>query len=303
VILFGEKHYALPIPIKNPAVRAVMERFDEQDLPAPPPPTPARSARHNIPIAMMPNEVVIECIRRHWFYFVTKAWGAILFAIGGVIVGTLLGVTDSQDAGASPQVLAIMGIVIGAVWALGVWLNYADDFLILTTHRVIDLDRYFYVIAESAAEARYSKVQDVQVAISPLGEIFGFGTVTIETAGRAADLNMTYMPKPIEVQNRIFARIDAANSRTQRTLRRYRRMEFRRWMGFLLNDMLVDVPDVRGLPLLEATGRVRAANLRLIVGEERYEPTMPPGHVLEQTPREGTNALLGTEVTVILSSR
>ena len=111
------------------------------------------------------------------------------------------------------------------------------------------------------------------------------------------------MPKPVEVQNRIFARMDAAESRTQRTIRRYRRREFRRWMGMLLNDMVVEVPDVRGLSVLEATGRVRAANLRLIVGEERYDPNVPPGRVLEQMPREGSTALLGSEVTVLLSSR
>jgi hypothetical protein len=251
----------------------------------------------------MPNEIVLECIRRHWFACVLRAWGAFAFAIGGVVVGALLGITDGQNVGASPQVLAIMGIAIGGMWTLSVWLDYADDFLVLTTHRVIDLDRYFYVIAESAAEARYSKVQDVQVVISALGQILGFGTVSIETAGRAANLEMDYMPKPVEVQNRIFARIDAAESRTQRTIRRYRRREFRRWMGMLLNDMVVEVPDVRGLSVLEATGRVRAANLRLIVGEERYNPNVPPGRVLEQMPREGSTALLGSEVTVLLSSR
>ncbi|HEX6122962.1 MAG TPA: PH domain-containing protein [Ktedonobacterales bacterium] len=303
IILHGEKHFAEAVPIRNPAVRAVIDRFEEQDHPAPPPPTPARSARHQLSIAMLPNEVVLECIRRHWFYFLMKAWGAFAFAIGGIVVGGLLGVVDGRDVGATPQVLALMGIAIGGVWALSVWLNYADDFLVLTTHRVIDIDRYFYFIEESAAEARYSRVQDVQVTISALGELFGFGTVSIETAGRAANLEMDYMPKPIEVQNRIFARIDAAESRTQRTIRRYRRREFRRWMGMLLNDMLIEVPDLRGLSVLEATGRARAAQLRLIIGEERYDPSMPPGRVVEQMPREGSTALLASEITVVLSRR
>jgi membrane protein YdbS with pleckstrin-like domain len=299
----GEKHIAQLVPIRNPAVRAIIERFEEHDHPAPPPPTPARSARRRVPIQLLPNEFVVQCTRRHWIRYLFVAWPAFATAAGGIILGGALGAVDSADVGASPVALAILGLLIGGVWALGAWLNFADDILILTTHRVIYLERFFYVIAESSAETTYRNIQDIQIYIPPLGQIFRYGTLDVETAGRAANIKITFIPQPRELQDRIFARTDAAESRLERTLRRYRRFEFRRWIGTLLNDMLIEVPDVRGLPVLEATGRVRAAGLRLNVSEERYEPAEPPGRVLEQLPREGTTEMVGGEVRVVLSSQ
>jgi membrane protein YdbS with pleckstrin-like domain len=294
---------AQPVPINNPAMRAIMEHLEEHDHPAPPPPTPTRSARHPIPIAMLPNEFVLENIRRHWFNYLLRSWGAFAVAIGSIVVGSVLGSASTTDIGFTPVALAILGVVIGGAWALGVWLNFADDFLVLTTHRVIDLDRYFYVIAESAAEARYARIQDVQINIPLLGQLLGYGTITISTAGRAADITMDYMPKPKEIQDRIFSRIFKAEERTERTLRRIRRTEFRRWMGTMLNEMVVDVPNVVGLPLLEAAGRARAAGMRLIVTDERTLPNEPPGRVLEQSPRTATTALIDSELSVVLSGR
>ncbi len=299
----GSKHLAQPVEVRNPAVRAVMERFEEQDHPAPPPPAPHRSAHRHIPIELLPNEVVLECIHRHWFNYLMRAWGAFATALGGLLLGGLLGRGGGAEVGASPLVILVLGLVVGGIWALGVYLDFADDVLVLTTHRVIDLDRYFYVFSESAAEATYKKIQDIQVEIPTIGQMLGFGTIHIETAGRAKDLEMDYMPRPLAIQDRIFTRIDAAETRSERTARRYRRMEFRRWMGTLLNGMLADVPDVRGTSLVVAAGHTRAAGLRLVVSEERAVPGQPPGRVLDQVPRGGATALLGSEVSVIVAAR
>lgn len=253
----------------------------------------------------MPGEVVVEVIRRHWITFVMRAWPAFATAAVFVLLGGLLGVAGGvvggAAVGAAPLALVALGLLIGGGWALGVWLDYADDLLILTTHRVINLERTLYVIAQSTAEARYSTIQDIQVDIPPMGQILHFGTLDIETAGRARDIQLNFMPRPRELQDRIFARIAAAEARAEHAQRRNRRMEFSLWMGTLLNGMVPQVPDVRGLPALEAAGRVRASRLRLIVREERYEPRMPPGVVLAQTPSAGSTAVVASDVAVVLS--
>lgn len=66
-------------------------------------------------------------------------------------------------------------------------------------------------------------------------------------------------------------------------------------------ERLVSVPDVVGRPVAEARAMMERAGLRFVLQEERDEPGVEGGIVLQQTPRAGEQALVGSEVAVIAS--
>ncbi len=63
----------------------------------------------------------------------------------------------------------------------------------------------------------------------------------------------------------------------------------------------VDVPDLSGLTLDSAGEKVAALHLVLVVVDQRNDPRVPTGRVIEQTPRPGANVRRGRKMKVILS--
>ena len=62
----------------------------------------------------------------------------------------------------------------------------------------------------------------------------------------------------------------------------------------------VDVPDVRGQQLADATTALEAAGLRAAVGDQAFSDTVPKGSVIDQSPRGGT-LTKGSTVTLTVS--
>ena len=63
----------------------------------------------------------------------------------------------------------------------------------------------------------------------------------------------------------------------------------------------VDVPDLSGLTLDSAGEKAAALHLVLVVVDQRNDPRVPSGRVIEQTPRPGANVRRGRKMKVILS--
>ncbi len=63
----------------------------------------------------------------------------------------------------------------------------------------------------------------------------------------------------------------------------------------------VDVPDLSGLTLESAQMKVAPVNLVLVVVEQRNDPRVPSGRVIEQTPRPGANVRRGRKMKLIVS--
>ena len=63
----------------------------------------------------------------------------------------------------------------------------------------------------------------------------------------------------------------------------------------------VGVPDLTGLTLESAGEKVAPLKLVLVVVEQRNDPRVPSGRVIEQTPRPGANVRQGRKMKLILS--
>lgn len=127
-------------------------------------------------------------------------------------------------------VLAVAGPLC-LLWSLWVWLDWRNDTLVLTTRRLVRLERHL-LFYERQQQAPLDKVQDIAVVRSGLAAaLFGFGRVTVQTAGATGQLSFPLCPRPDGVKDEVFAQVERYRA-FQRSQRRQRmETELRRQMG------------------------------------------------------------------------
>jgi len=97
---------------------------------------------------------------------------------------------------------------VGGVWNLWNVLDWQNDLYILTSDRIIDLEKV-PLISEDRREARLQQIQDVHYVMPGfINRLLDFGDVEVETAGRAGGFTFRSVPHPRQVQAEIFARVD-----------------------------------------------------------------------------------------------
>lgn len=285
---------------QSPVARAAWEHVNsvEQDMRYPadfPDDTPPIT----VPFELLREyeERVLESISRHWIALVRGEIPPLILAFVGVILYAVTRSMGGREAG----IILVVTFAIVVVWGALQYLNYADDLLILTTQRIVDLDRVLYVVAENRRQAMYNKVQNIRVVTPLLGRVFGYGNIYIETAGRSDDLTMAHIPDANAVQDRIFQYMSASAEHREAIGRRRRRREAQLWMAELLNVLLIEAPQARGRSVLDAAQLLREAGLHMVIDSERPDPTVTPGVVVEQEPQAGSSVLRGSEIRVVLS--
>jgi beta-lactam-binding protein with PASTA domain len=63
------------------------------------------------------------------------------------------------------------------------------------------------------------------------------------------------------------------------------------------------VPALKGLTYEDAEGKLHAANLNIRLLATRYDPTVQPGLIIDQTPAPGEEVAIGYSVGVTVSKR
>jgi membrane protein YdbS with pleckstrin-like domain len=257
--------------------------------------------QRRIPIHFIEGESVIEIVYRHWFVLLVRELPAVGILAGGIALGLIMR-SFAGGAFASTMLFAI-GILGGGAWAMLIYLNYADDVFVITTHRVIDIDRFVFILADYSNDAPYARIQNVSVERGPIGILLGFGSIRVDTSGRRFPVQMTNIPHSLQVMDQIFAQMYLLRERENVGMINKQKKENHRWMATVLNEMLVEVPDVRGMPVLAAMAQARKSGLKLVVDVERPLPGTPPGRVVDQVPSPGTTELADNEMRVVLSGR
>lgn len=293
-----------PIQPKHPALQKVLDEMAKPVVVTPPPSAPHRTfggfLRRPATINYLPNEVVLDYIYRHWWVLVRRELLPAAVVAGSLVLGAII----AAFLNTTLWLVALVGVLVGAIWGGLVYLNYADDVFILTTDRIIDIDRFVFIFFEGRKQAEYSRVQDVRVSVDTLlGRILNYGDIMVETAGRLPNIDMSDIPEPFKVQDLIFSRMTALRERDAAAAANRQRMEYRRMIAATMNELLVEVPDVRRLTLLEATRRLQEAGLRLVIDSERRGGGQPPGVVMAQMPDPHATALADSEVRVVVSGR
>jgi membrane protein YdbS with pleckstrin-like domain len=292
--------------IRNQRLRQALDSADPQppDPLFPPPRRPPMNGllHRRLPIWLSPPESFVEVVYRHWIVLVARE----LVALGLLILTVLvcLGLHSlTHVSGMTIMLVALGGALLTLAYTVLTYIDWADDVFILTTHRVIDIDRVFLILAEYSSEIPLAQVQDVLVDQGFFGQLFGYGTIQVEVAGGKEPMQMRHITDPKALMSRIFAQVQAKARRDNNFEREKRRAEVHQIMGHVLDSMLIQVPDLSGLTIVGAAASIRNAGLRLLVSGERAVPGLPSGMVLEQAPLPGSMALAEGRVQVVLSGQ
>jgi membrane protein YdbS with pleckstrin-like domain len=291
------------------ATKKLQEAIDNLAQPAPLPgagPMVVRAPFHSflhrkIPIRLFEGEEVVEVVYRHWSVLVRDEIPALL--ITAVTVGAGLLLRASGGRGDTSTLLMIGGVLLGGLVGVLTYMNWADDCFVLTTHRVVDVDRLIFILNEYSNDAPYARIQEVRVQRNVVGRALGYGSIYIDTSGRKSTLQMSDIPHAFRVMDEIFRQINLQKERDAVLAQNKQKKENERWMAMVLHELVLQVPDVRGLRFVEATGQARKAGLKLVVDVERQAPGTAAGTVLDQVPGPGATALPESEVRVVLAGR
>ena len=69
-----------------------------------------------------------------------------------------------------------------------------------------------------------------------------------------------------------------------------------------LHGESVNVPDLKGMTVADATRELGLRELQAVVADSGYNETLPPGVVLAQTPKEGNSVKPGREIFLTINS-
>jgi hypothetical protein len=112
--------------------------------------------------------------------------------------------------------LAIL-LLIPIVILLGVitwqYLNWRDDYFVLTTQRVVHIERTWPFAAETE-ETLLNNVQDIyEMRPSLSANLMNFGDLVLQTAGETVEIDMNYTPNPGRVRQIISKQIERSKAR------------------------------------------------------------------------------------------
>jgi hypothetical protein len=170
-------------------------------------------------VEMNEGETIIACTRRHWVALVPQAGWPVLFVLIGILVffyrargGTLIAgwpVFDIVPELASVQrfdrtnLILLAVIVLGIVYAVYLYFEWIDDYLILTTERVITWNQVL-LGKHSQSQIKIDDVQNVSATTKTyLQHWLNFGTITITSASFGTKLVFERAYAPREIQGKI----------------------------------------------------------------------------------------------------
>lgn len=145
------------------------------------------------------GENIILVVRSHWIIYLPQVIGAILVLIlPWILLALIPGLKSSVGMFLA---LLITGLIMGASVVIDAFVKWLYNVSIITDQRVIDLD-FPNIMAHSMAEAQLEKIEDVShKQIGLLGSFFDVGTVYVQTAGTAQNIEFQNVPRPRDVED------------------------------------------------------------------------------------------------------
>ncbi len=176
------------------------------------------------------DETVLQVWRRHWWALARHAWIAVVVAIVMFGVAMLI-------AGQAPVLaLAAAGLAVVVPGIIGAYLYYdwQDDSVILTDQRLVRIWHRLISFETTISEIPLDQVLEINTSI-PAADVFarlyGYGDITVKTAGRGTNLFLDMMPNPMGVQTMIFTQRDRFRDRAEQRKRDTVRTDVQQALG------------------------------------------------------------------------
>lgn len=255
--------------------------------------------RRAVNVPLEAGETILGIISRHWWSLAEKEARPLIV----LLLTGLIGYIGAYFGWALTGSFIVAGVVIGLVWALLVYLNFADDIYLLTTRRIIDVDRRFFVLFETSLAIEYGKIQEIKTTVSNIWARFlKYGDLTINVAGGGPALTMENVPQPQVIAQAIEANRNTIKKRGEVEGANRDKAEMKDWFAAVLTEVFVAAPDLRGLALEDAIERSQEVGLRLMVMADSIQmPGVPAGVIVSQSPYPGSRAIRGGDLAVTIS--
>ncbi|MGC9361090.1 MAG: PH domain-containing protein [Anaerolineae bacterium] len=169
--------------------------------------------------------------RKHWLAALASA-----FVPGAMLIVLLALTATSLGKRLFPTPLTgQLGVTIGVLYAaLLLWLvwkllDWANDVYVVTSDRIIHIERRPLLFSEKRREASLSMIQHVSLRIPHmLANLLNYGDVLVETAG-PGEFAFRRVARPREVQREIFRRIEAHREEQRERDAARQRAELTEW--------------------------------------------------------------------------
>jgi len=158
--------------------------------------------------------------RPHIFWLL---WPLALAILPFAILVALLLIGSGGLSRAEGTTLLLVGGLVFLPLAIGLAINYYDDYYAVTNRRVTRRDRRL-LLFESRTEAPVEMIQDVTVNTTFWGRIFDYGDVAIRTASKSEPIRLNNAPHPDIIK----VEIESARIKAQAQERAWQKEELRR---------------------------------------------------------------------------
>jgi len=171
--------------------------------------------------------------RKHWVFMLRNA--ARPGMVGLICAGlTVLGLLHRPSAlyGLWPDFpyLAVALTVIAVVWLWWEVNDWANDLYVIADDRIIDIEKRPLFFAEERREASLGMIQNVSLEMPHLfAALLNYGDVIVTTAG-SGEFTFHKVANPRQVQQEIFARMEAFRQRQRDRESARRRDELAEWL-------------------------------------------------------------------------
>jgi len=158
------------------------------------------------------DEWVIAVVQRHWTRLLSRTGVlvAILFFLVPAIITLAITGGPASLVIAAILSLPVLGLILGIIWH---YINWRDDFFVVTTQRVIHIERVgpFSTQQEESALDNIEDLYEIQPGFS--ANLLGYGNLVLQTAGETVDIDMSYIPQPGEMRRLISQQTERSKAR------------------------------------------------------------------------------------------
>lgn len=189
---------------QNPAPRQIpsTNTYQEQQV-TPDPLVPQKRKAFR---AQRDDEELLIDTRRHWWAYMRKIWfpilvAGIIFVLSGLIPFAVALPLDG---------LAV--VLFGAIM-LYFYLEWQNDHLIVTSQRVLHIERVITTLQQRISQIPVASIQEVnadEFTNDPFSRLLGFGKIQIKTPGDSGNITFNIVPHPLRIQKLLFAHRDDA---------------------------------------------------------------------------------------------